>query len=107
MKSFYKQKEVAGELLQKKGLLLEQRALQDFVMQITSLVLTRKFQTDWFKIPLPGEAETAISLIIKFWFGDMTWQKWLHFFFFFFNSGFPYDKHQMLNDFSATQGQWP
>lgn len=30
MKSFYKQKDVAGELLQKKGLLLEQRALQGF-----------------------------------------------------------------------------
>lgn len=30
MKSFYRQKDVAGELLQKKGLLLEGRAWQGF-----------------------------------------------------------------------------
>lgn len=34
-------------------------------MQITSLVLNRKFQTDWFKIPFLGEAETACGLVIK------------------------------------------
>ena len=32
--------------------------------QVTLLVLTRKFQTDWFKVPLLREAETAI----KSWF---------------------------------------
>lgn len=41
-------------------------------MQITSLVLIKTFQTDCFKILLLGEAETAISLVIKFWFGDMA-----------------------------------
>ena len=35
------------------------------IKQITSLVLTRKFQFDWFKILLLGEAETAIRLGIK------------------------------------------
>ena len=38
-------------------------------MQITSLVLIRKFQTDWFKISLLGEAETAGRVCIKFWGG--------------------------------------
>ena len=33
--------------------------------QMTSPVLTRKFQTDWLKIPLLGEAETVIRLGIK------------------------------------------
>lgn len=26
----------------------------------------------WFKIPLLGEAESAIRLVIKLWFGDVT-----------------------------------
>ena len=30
------------------------------IKQMTSLVLIRKFQTDWFKIPLLGEAKTSI-----------------------------------------------
>lgn len=33
--------------------------------QITSLVVIRNFQTSWLKILLLGEAETAISLVIK------------------------------------------
>ena len=41
-------------------------------MQISSLVFLRKFQTDWFKISFLGEAETAIKLVIKFWFSDMA-----------------------------------
>lgn len=44
-----------------------------FIKQMTSLALTRKFHTDWLGIPLPGEAEMAIRLIIKFWFGAVLW----------------------------------
>lgn len=40
-------------------------------MQITSLILIRKFQTDWLKILLLGEAETAVVLGIRFWFADV------------------------------------
>lgn len=36
-------------------------------MQITSLMLTGKFHTDWFKIPLLGEAETAIRFCGNSW----------------------------------------
>lgn len=46
-------------------------------MQITSLGLISKFQTDWLKIPLLGEAETTVSLGIKSWLGfsrsDFIW----------------------------------
>lgn len=46
-------------------------------MQITSLVLISKFQTDWFKIPLLGEATTAVNLGSKSWLGfsrsDLIW----------------------------------
>ena len=37
--------------------------------QITSVVLTWKFKTDRFKIPLLGEAEIAFRLGIKSWWG--------------------------------------
>ena len=38
---------------------------QGYIMQITSLVLLRKFQTGRLRIPLLGEAETIIRLGIK------------------------------------------
>ena len=41
------------------------------IMQITSPVLIRKFQIDWFKIPLLGEAEIAVRLGTTFWFADL------------------------------------
>ena len=34
-------------------------------------MLTRSFQTDWFKIPLLGEFETVIKLGINSQFGDV------------------------------------
>lgn len=37
------------------------------IRQITSLELTRKFQTDSFKLPFLGEAETTVGLGIKSW----------------------------------------
>lgn len=52
---------------------------------ITSLVF-RKLQTEWFKIPLPGEAETAVRLLS---FGLVMWlsksDSILASFFFFFS----------------------
>lgn len=33
-----------------------------FIRQITSTVLTKKFQVHWFKIPLLGETDIAIRL---------------------------------------------
>ena len=45
------------------------------IWQVTLLVLVKKFQVDWFKIPLPGEAETAIRLGFKFGFGDVAEQE--------------------------------
>lgn len=48
-------------------LLGEDRGL---IRQITPQTLIRKFLTDWVKIPLLAEAETAVRLLIKFWFGD-------------------------------------
>ena len=42
----------------------------DPVGQITSVVLIRNGQTDWFKISLLGVAKTAITrLVAKFWLG--------------------------------------
>lgn len=35
-------------------------------------VLIKKFQTDWFKFPLSGQAETAIRLVTELWFGDVA-----------------------------------
>lgn len=55
-----------GDFRQGYLLLGEGRGL---VMQITSPMLISKFQPDWFKIPLVGEAETAVSLGIKFLIG--------------------------------------
>lgn len=37
--------------------------------QVTSLMLTRASQADWFKIPLLAEAETAAHLSMKPWWG--------------------------------------
>ena len=45
-------------------LLLERKA-GVLLIQITSLVLTRKFQTDWIKIPPLGEAGTANRVGMK------------------------------------------
>ena len=47
---------------------LEEKA-GGFIRQIISPVLTRKFQTDWFKIPLHGETLNALTLGIKYWWG--------------------------------------
>ena len=58
------------------------------VMQITSLVLIRKFQTDWLKILLLGEAATPVRLGIMFWFvavGLSTSDSILDLFLFLFN----------------------
>lgn len=41
-------------------------------MPITSLVLIRKFLTDWFKMLRLGETETAVKLVIVFWFGEVA-----------------------------------
>ena len=38
------------------------------MMQMTSLVLIKKFQTEWFKIPLLGEAETAVRFTKSWWY---------------------------------------
>lgn len=35
------------------------------ILQIASLLLMGRFQTDWFRIPLQGEAGTAVRLDIK------------------------------------------
>ena len=40
------------------------------IRQIVSLVWIRKFQIDWLKTSLLGDAETAIWLVINFCFGD-------------------------------------
>lgn len=37
------------------------------LLGIIPLVLTRSFETDWLKIPLLGETETAISLGLVTW----------------------------------------
>ena len=42
------------------------------MLQITSLVLTRKFQTDWLKVTVLGEAEIVVRLSIKIWSADMV-----------------------------------
>ena len=38
--------------------------------QITSLVLTRKFKTNWLKVTFLDGAENAVRLSIKTWFTD-------------------------------------
>lgn len=43
------------------------------IRQMTSLLLSSSFQTDWFKVPFLGELETIIKLGIKPWFGDVGW----------------------------------
>lgn len=43
-----------------------------FIMKIILLVLIRRFQINWFKIPFLGEVEAAIRLVINFWFGDVV-----------------------------------
>lgn len=58
-------------------------------MHITSIVLIRKFQTSWFKIPLLGEAETPISLstlcLVK-WLNKSDFTLACFFLFFFLNN---------------------
>ena len=39
------------------------------------LAFIRKFHIDWFKMPLLGEAETAVRSVTKFWFGVLAKQK--------------------------------
>ena len=41
------------------------------VRWIVFLLLTRKFQIDWFKITFLGEIDTAVRLGIKSWLADM------------------------------------
>ena len=41
------------------------------IRQISLLVLTRKFQTDWLKVTFLGEVETAIRLGIQSSFADV------------------------------------
>lgn len=48
---------------------------QDLIMQIVLLVLTKKFQRDYFKISLLGYAKTAIVLGIKSWQGWGAYHK--------------------------------
>ena len=45
--------------------------MKEFIRQTTSLLLTRKFQTDEFEIIFLGEVETVIKLGIKSWFADV------------------------------------
>lgn len=42
------------------------------VRRITSLLLAKELQTNWFKITFLGEVETVTSLCIKSWFSDMV-----------------------------------
>lgn len=49
--------------------------MTDFIIQITSLVLIRTFQTDWFEFLLLGETVRLVRLVFKFWFGDGAKQK--------------------------------
>lgn len=46
------------------------------IRQITSVELTRKFQTERFKISLLGEDETTIRLGVKSWWTQLT-QFWV------------------------------
>lgn len=65
-------------------------ATQGSITQITSVVLTRTFQTDWLKITFLGEAETLVKLSIKSQFGDLGLAQVTPFgdcCFFFFNMG--------------------
>lgn len=50
------------------------RKAEGLIWQITSLALTRKFQTFWFKIPLLGKSETAVRFntdVTHFW--EQAW----------------------------------
>lgn len=61
---------MSGELLAKEKNIFSQVMCfcgegngRGFIKQIPSLVLIRKFQTDWFQISLLGEAKTVIRLV--------------------------------------------
>ena len=45
--------------------------MKEFIRQITSLLLTRKFQIEEFEIIFLGEVEIVIKLGVKSWFADM------------------------------------
>lgn len=59
-----KERNVTGKVTFLKG-----GRTEDFNVQITSLVQLRKYQTEWFKIPLQEDAETALRLASKSWRG--------------------------------------
>lgn len=68
-----------GEFNQRKGTGQGKRGLphllggqKGFVRQVTSLLLTKKFQMVWFKIKLLGEVETAVRLGTKSWFAEVA-----------------------------------
>lgn len=80
MEGFYRQEGGAKKLLGKEKIkyyfrlgYLPLGGRAEGLMQVTSGVI-RKFQTVWFKIPLLGEAETAISLGLKPQFGDLVYK---------------------------------
>ena len=67
-----------GQLLEAEG--RKTRKVSDFVFfegwkepmrQMTSLMLTRKFQIYCFKIISLGEVETAVRLVMKSWFAGL------------------------------------
>lgn len=71
MESFYRQKE-GGTRKLKEWIIFGRVTLLEaggFIRQITSLALTRKIKTYRVKITFLGEAETAVSLGIKSWWG--------------------------------------
>lgn len=83
MEGFYRLKEDGARITHKSKLfqawspsLIGRRAEGEEAGFIGRLyqVLIRKFQTNWFKILLQGEAKTTVRLVNKFWF-DMAWQK--------------------------------
>lgn len=68
MEGFYRQKvggqEVKREDYSSQGH-LPLGKIRGLIGQMTSLVLTRKFQIDWSKIPFLGGAGTVVTLSIK------------------------------------------
>ena len=78
MECFYRQKgrneegkKQRADHFRQGHLSLKARYSRGLIGQIISLVLIGKFQTDWFKIPLLGKAETAVRLGTKFWFAGV------------------------------------
>lgn len=62
-------KKVKSELFQERSFSLSR---SQGVRQVSSLVLTRKFQTSLYKIPLLGDAENALRLDIKLWWWGLA-----------------------------------